>query len=100
MVNDGPSLIESCDFCFHETQLNNIGLVLHNQARGIPCFIIVPMTTSYKKSMYSTSRSCLHSFYAIPIFPSKFQFTCNIITATVVDVYMDWPGCSSLNLYI
>ena len=32
MVSDGPSLIESCDLCFHEIQLNNIGLVLHNQA--------------------------------------------------------------------
>ena len=51
--------------------LNNIGLVLHNQACGTPCFIIVPMTTSYNNSIYSTSRSCLHSFLCNPYIPFK-----------------------------
>ena len=33
-----------------------------------------PMTTSYNDSMYSTSSLVSIPFYAIPIFPSKFQF--------------------------
>ena len=49
--------------------LNNIGLVLYNQASGTPCFIFVPTTTSYNNSMYSTSRSCLHSFLCNPYIP-------------------------------
>ena len=31
VVSDGPSLIESCDFCM-SMKLNNIGFVLHNLA--------------------------------------------------------------------
>ena len=46
--------------------LNDIGFVLHNQACGTPRFIIVTITTSYNNSMYSTSRSCLHSFLCNP----------------------------------
>ena len=40
----------------------------------MPRFIIVPMTTGYNDSMYSTPRTwdlVSIPFYAIPIFPSK-----------------------------
>ena len=50
-------------------------------------------------SMYSTSRSCLHSFLCNPDIPFKMLIYL-YITPTVVGVYRDWPGCSPLNLYI
>ena len=71
MVSECPSLIESCDFCVFMklSSTINIGVVLHNQARGTPRFIMIPMTTSYNNTGLVSI-----SFYAIPIFPSKFQF--------------------------
>ena len=62
MVSDGPSLIESCDFCvfMKPSSTINIGVVLHNQARGTPRFIMIPMT-SYKNTplLFIQSLYCL-----------------------------------------
>ena len=47
--------------------LNNIGLVLHNQALGTPHFIIVPMTTGYNIACALHPSLVSIPFYAIPI---------------------------------
>ena len=47
--------------------LNNIGLVLHNQVRGTPHFIIVPMTTGYNIACALLPSLVSVPFYAIPI---------------------------------
>ena len=47
--------------------LNNIGLVLHNQVRGTPYFIIVPMTTGYNIACALLPSLVSIPFYAIPI---------------------------------
>jgi len=53
--------------CFREPQLNNIGLVLHNQTWGTPHFIIVPMTTGYNIACVMHPSLVSIPFYAIPI---------------------------------
>ena len=47
--------------------LNNIGLVLHNQAGGTPHFIIVPMTTGYNIACALHPGLVSIPLYAIPI---------------------------------
>jgi len=51
---------------FCRWQLNNIGLVLHNQTWHTHHVIIVHMYLSVIYSMHSTSKSCLHFFLCNP----------------------------------
>ena len=50
-------------------QLNNIGLVLHNQTWHTHHAIVVHMKFSELYSMHSTSRFCLHFFLCNPYMP-------------------------------
>ena len=56
-------------------QLNNIGLVLHNQTWHTRHVIVVHMKLSELYSVLSTSRSCLHFFLCNPYNYAPLQLT-------------------------